>query len=1318
MSLFCARNIYGVKSAGARNARRQWYKLVAELLEDRTLLNATGALQQAYGQLPLSFEANAGQTASQVQYLSHGSGYALFLTENSAILSLTHASASAAGSKSPPANSTGVALAMNLVGANPHATVAGLDQQSGITNYFIGNNPSQWHTGIANYAKVEYKSVYSGINLVYYGNQQQLEYDFVVAPGANPNNIQLKFQGANSISLDAQGDLVLHTDSGDVLQHAPVIYQVVGGVRQMVAGRFVLGPQDRVSFHVGPYNASLPLTIDPVLSYSTFLGGNTYDAGTGIAVDGSDNAYVTGYTLSTDFPTVTGAFQSSNVGYDAFVTELNPSGTALVYSTYLGGSSTDEAYGIAVDGSGNAFVTGQTNSTDFPTTSGAFQTSLGGNQNAFVTELNASGSALVYSTYLGGSSFDTGNGIAVDNSDNAYVIGATLSNNFPTTSGAFQPNWSGNEKAFITKLNATGTALVYSTYLGGSSTDAGEAIAVDGSGNTYVTGFTNSTDFPTSSGAFQTSHASDGGYTDVFVSKLNASGASLVYSTYLGGNHADTGYAIAVDGSGDAYVTGSTASTNFPTTAGAFQTSYGGGILDAFVTKLNADGTGLVYSTYLGGSNEDRGFGIALNASGNAFITGDTQSTNFPTTAGAFQTSYGGNDDAFVTALSSSGAALAFSTYLGGNNTDVGQGIAVDGSGDAYVTGATYSTGFPTTDDAFQTTFGGGADDAFVAKFDNSTTTTVTTNPPGPITQGDSVTFTANISNGNPGNVGTVSFYFDYGQTDQFQIGGAVNVSNGSATSDATTALPFGSDIITAIYSGGPGFAGSTGTVTLTVNQATTTSVSSNPVGPITQGDSVSFTADIADANPGSVGSVSFYFDYGQPDQFQIGGAVNVVDGSATSDSTTALPAGSDMITAIYSGGPGFSGSTGTLTLMVNQTTTTTVTSNPVGPITQGDSVSFTADIASADPADVGTVSFYFDYGQPDQFQIGNAVDVSNGSATSDTTTALPAGSDIITAIYSGGPGFDGSQGTLTLTVNQTTTTSVSSNPVGPIAQGDPVTFTADISDANPGDVGAVSFYFDYGQPDQFQIGGAVNVVGGSATSDATTALPLGSDTITAIYSGGDGFDGSQGTLTIQVTPAPPRIAAVVINQDISALYNAAGQPFAGAQRSMVNDIVYTFSEPVSILSPADDPSVFTIAVASGWTGTAPTLSWASVAGSGDTQWAVSFSGDSVTGGSIANGAYTITVTDPGSITAETDGQALSLATSGIGGATQSFYRLFGDINGDEFVNASDNAKFKQGLTSYNAAFDYNQDGFVNAFDNAQFKADLTLNFSGFTPTI
>jgi Beta-propeller repeat len=922
MPLTWVKNLFCTNHKGSRQATRL---PIAEMLEDRTLLTATGMLQQAYGQLPLSFEVNEGQTASQVRFLSHGSGSTLFLTEGSAVLSLTSVSPSSVA-RSPlqnpmnttdngPSKTVGVAIAMNLVGANPIATVVGLDKQAGITNYFIGNDPSQWHTDVANYGKVEYKNVYAGINLVYYGNQQQLEYDFVVAPGANPNNIQLDFQGANSISLDAQGDLVLHTAIGDVLQHAPVMYQEIGGMRRTVPGNFVLGAQGRVSFQVGAYDRSLPLTIDPVLSYSTYLGGNGNDeSASGIAVNSSGDAYVTGFTNSTNFPTTTGAFQTSYGGgnIDAFVTELNSTGTTLLYSDYLGGNSTDRGYAIAVDAAGDAFVAGFSSSANFPSTAGAYQTGSTGS-NAFVTKLNPSGTALVYSTFLGGDGYAVGDGIAVDTSGNVYVMG-TASTNFPTTAGAYQTTYAGGNDVFVTKLNAAGSALLYSTYLGGSAQEDGRGIAVDGSGDAYVTGDTYSDNFPTTAGAFRTSF---GGGTDGFAAELNATGSALVYSTFLPGNQYDQGSGIAVDNSGDAYVAGYTESSNFPTTAGALQTTFGGSY-DAFVTKLNAAGTAAVYSTFLGGSNYDQGEGIAVDGSGNAYVGGWSASANFPLTSDAFQsTLVGGAPAAFVAKLNSSGSALIYSSFLGGNNSSTGYAIAVDSAGSAYLAGSTFSTNFPTTSGAFQTSLST-SPDAFVARF-----------------------------------------------------------------------------------------------------------------------------------------------------------------------------------------------------------------------------------------------------------EIG-----------------------------------------------------------------------------------------------------------------------------------------------------PPLITAVVINQNISALYDAAGQPTTGVQRSMVDDIVYTFSEPVSILGPANDPNVFSVAVSPGWTGTVPTLSWAAVAGSNDTEWAVSFSGNGVTGGSIANGAYTITVTDPASITAESDGQALTFATDGIGGATQSFFRLFGDINGDGIVNAADNPYFKQALTIYNAAFDYSQDGFVNASDNVSFKSDLTVNFSGFTPTI
>ncbi|TMH84546.1 MAG: hypothetical protein E6H44_14885 [Betaproteobacteria bacterium] len=630
---------------------------------------AEARVSQSYGKLPLHFEANQGQTHQDVRFLARGSGYSLYLTPTEAALTLTKqvspARKPAAHGKSEPRGAaTGTALRISFAGANPRPRVTGLEELPGKANYFIGNDPAKWRTNVPTYAKVRYTDLYPRIDLLYYGNQRQLEYDLVVRPGADPTRIVLDIQGADRLQVDAQGDLVLQTTVGPIRQRKPVIYQEIDGVRKDIPGGYVLKGEHQVGYKVAAYDASQPLVIDPILSYSTYLGGSNEDRDTRIAVDAAGNAYVAGETVSSNFPTTAGAFQTTFGGGvfgagDVFVTKLNPTGSALVYSTYLGGSSSDAGYGIAVDAAGNAYVTGGTGSTDFPTTIGAFQTTKGGGfRDAFVTKLNPTGSALVYSTYLGGSGDDYGEGIKLDAAGNAYVTGGTGSTVFPTTAGAFQRTFGGPVfgagDVFVTKLNPTGSALVYSTYLGGSSSDAGYGIAVDAAGNAYVTGGTGSTDFPTTIGAFQTTKG--GGFRDAFVTKLNPTGSALVYSTYLGGSGNDYGYGIAVDTLGNAYVTGVTFSTDFPTTPGAIQTTFGGGGGffrggDAFVTKLNPTGSALVYSTYLGGLGSDTGFAIALEYP-NAYVTGHTLSRNFPTTTGAFQTMHGGGfQDAFVTKI-------------------------------------------------------------------------------------------------------------------------------------------------------------------------------------------------------------------------------------------------------------------------------------------------------------------------------------------------------------------------------------------------------------------------------------------------------------------------------------------------------------------------------------------------------------------------------------------------------------------------------------------------------------------------------------------
>ncbi len=666
-------------------------------------------LAAAYGQVPLGFEVNKGQTDPRVNFLAQGAGYTAFLTPTGAVTELQQADG---------AN----VVTMKLRGANADSHAVGLHKQAGVSNDFVGSDPSKWHTNIANYAEVAYKGVYRGINMVYHGDQQQLEYDFVVRPGASPGAIRLAFGGALGKSLDAQGDLVLHTSGGDMVEHAPVAYQVEGGVRHAVASRFVLGRDGQVGFQVGHHDHSKPLVIDPVLSlsYSTYLGGaGAYTKGLGIAVDGSGDAYVTGVTLSPKFPTTKGAFQTSGafintIGFGAFVTKFNAAGSALVYSTFLGGIS---AVGIAVDSAGDAYVTGSTY--DVPPLKNAFQAAAGGGGDAFVTKLNPSGSALVYSTYLGGSGQDSASGIAVDGSGDVYVTGDTVSTNFPTTPGSSQPVM-GAQEAFVSELNPAGSALVYSTYLGGMAESFANGIAVDRSGNAYVTGWTPSGNFPTTPGAF-TSGSSGG----AFVAKLNATGSALVYAAQLADGK---GSSIAVDGSGNAYVTGIATAPDFPTTAGAFQTTFGTSS-DAFVTELNAAGTALVYSTRLGGSGGasfESVFpgGIAVDGSGNIHVTGITGSTNFPT-KNALQAAYGGGQfDAFVAELNPSqagAASLVYSTYLGGGDQDEGLGIALDSSGNTYVTGFSFSLDFPTKNAyqpqrTAQTTKHASIGDAFVTK--------------------------------------------------------------------------------------------------------------------------------------------------------------------------------------------------------------------------------------------------------------------------------------------------------------------------------------------------------------------------------------------------------------------------------------------------------------------------------------------------------------------------------------------------------------------------------------------------------------------------
>jgi CSLREA domain-containing protein len=698
-------------------------------------LDRTSFLSEAYGRLPLSFEANAGQSAPEVKFRARGNGYTLFLTPTEAVLSLrapktesAHARSaamlsgaskardlSARENRKPTINNQQYSvLRMSLVGASRAAAVEGLDELPGKSNYLTGRDSSKWRTNVSNYSRVRYAEVYRGVDLEYYGNQRQLEYDFRVEPGASPDAVRLAFRGAKTLRVDDEsGDLLIETGGGELRQHRPVVYQEVEGKRIELAGSYVLRARREVGFEVADYDKSLPLVIDPVLSYSTFLGGTSGENSQNIAVDSFGNAYVTGFTDSTNFP-VQNPFQAASGGSsDAFVSKLNATGTALIYSTYLGGSDVDETLGIAVDATGNAYLMGDTSSTDFPV-QGAFQAAFGGGlTDAFVAKLSPTGSALVYSTYLGGSGAEFGSGVALDAAGNAYVTGETDSTNFPVQN-PFQPASGGSSDAFVTKLNAAGSALTYSTYLGGTGTDSGNDIAVDAAGNAYVTGVTFSTNFPLQA-AFQP--AFGGGTNDAFVTKINAAGSALTYSTYLGGSDRDFGEGIALDAAGNAYVVGSTEATNFPV-QNPFQAANAGGAgsSDAFVSKFNAAGSGLVYSTYLGGSAQEDGEDIAVDAHGDAYVTGITLSANFPVLNASQGAQPGGGEDAFVTKLSPAGSSLIYSTYLGGAaGADEANDIALDSLGSAYVTGLTASTNFPVTPGAFKTSLTD-AQDVFVTR--------------------------------------------------------------------------------------------------------------------------------------------------------------------------------------------------------------------------------------------------------------------------------------------------------------------------------------------------------------------------------------------------------------------------------------------------------------------------------------------------------------------------------------------------------------------------------------------------------------------------
>jgi len=698
---------------------------------------ATGSSPNAssiYRSLPLSFERNAGQTSSEVEFLSRGPGYALFLTRAGAVIRFSDAAGN-------------VVLRMDPVAANRKLVPIGQDELPGRVNYIRGNNPKKWTTDVPTYAAVRYPRVYPGIDMIYSGKDRNLEYSFLLAPQADERQIAMHIDGADDIQISKNGDLLIRKAGRTISFAKPMAYEIDANGkadptqfsepsprRRLVEVRYLLD-HHRVRFSVQHHDRNRMLVIDPTLSYSTYVGGSVEDYGTNVVVDSSGNAYAAGYTDSIDFPTTAGAFQTSCGGgctnYDGYVLKMNPAGTALLYATYLGGSANESLYGLFVDSAGDAYVVGQTASSDFPVTKGAFQTTCNGgcvNPHGFITELNPTGSGLIYSTYLGGTGIDRVNAIVLDSLGDAFVTGATQSTDFPITSGVFQPtcDCSLTSDAFVTEINPTGSSLIYSSYLGGSSEDQAYSIATDKSGNAFLTGYTLSTDFPVTAGAFQTTLNAP---VAAFVTKVSPNAKSMIYSTYLGGSDTDSsrvcytcGTSVVVDSNGNALVAGLTLDPDFPTTRGAYQTQLHGTAFghDAFVTNLNSSGTGLLYSTLLGGGSDDGGTAVALDSSGNIDVRGNTESTDFPVTPGTIQSTLGGSYDAFLAEFNPTLSTLLFSTYLGGQAEEFGMAthnLALDSQSppNIFVTGFTLSTNFPVTPGTFQVS-NHGQYDAFITK--------------------------------------------------------------------------------------------------------------------------------------------------------------------------------------------------------------------------------------------------------------------------------------------------------------------------------------------------------------------------------------------------------------------------------------------------------------------------------------------------------------------------------------------------------------------------------------------------------------------------
>jgi hypothetical protein len=677
---------------------------VNRLLHFLTLLGlstcsiAARPAQDVLRELPMRFEPNAGQWNPRVKFAARASDYNVVLTPRETVVN--------------------GAIAIRLLRSNPSPIIEGADALPSTSHYFLGNRRENWRTGVTNYRRVRYREVYPGVDLVYYGNGRQLEYDFVLRPGADPGRIQIRFRGADRLSLTAEGDLLVQCRAGKLVQKKPLVYQH----GREIAGKYRFIGKNVVGIELSDYDRSQPVTIDPVLVYSSLIGGGAGDSVTDVKMDPSGMLYVAGYVGNGDITAPGESFQGSSGGNtDIFIAKINPARSgaeSLVYFTYLGGSGADTPAAMALDASGNVYLTGSTSSPNFPMAGNSFRNSLGGQMDAFVLKLNpsrAGSDALIYSTYLGGGDRDTGNAIDVDQAGNIYVVGTTRSGDFPLTDSAYQNARWGDQDTFITKIDPNSSSLAYSTYLGGETIDDGRAIAVTPAGIVYFAASTVSKLFPLAGFSYKDANQ---GASDIVVGQMDltkSGDASLVYATYFGGSGLEEVRKMVLDATGKLLLTGYTLSTDFPATPDAPQKTAGGNG-NAFVARLDlsAPRSSVVsFSTYLGGSGGDVAYGLATDSAGNVYVSGYTLSSDFPVTDDALQKQWGGGVDIFVTKLSPSGGLL-YSTYLGQTGIHVGNAIAVSANGSICVGGYTSNQNVPITNEGFQKGYAGGISDGFV----------------------------------------------------------------------------------------------------------------------------------------------------------------------------------------------------------------------------------------------------------------------------------------------------------------------------------------------------------------------------------------------------------------------------------------------------------------------------------------------------------------------------------------------------------------------------------------------------------------------------